>query len=367
MYCAAHNGCVRAGTNGNDDLRRPEPFSTFGGLRMTHVIKVRNVNDAVHEGFYWLKIAGVDETSRNGSVRVAPGPVVTEYSHPCERVLFDADRDANAVFHLLESLWMLAGYNDSAPLLPYNARMAEYAETSGAIHGAYGYRWRNQFGFDQILAIVQELRAKPSSRQCVLQMWHAPMDLGVDVKDRPCNTNAYFQVRKNSEDKPALQMTVCCRSNDALWGAYGANAVHFSILQELMARAIGVEVGTYTQFSNNFHAYKAVPVAARWLEQPPAPMERPYPTVYPLLQSSETIEDFFMDCRTVFNPALPQVWNTSFFHRVVAPLKSVYDARKLKARTWKVQLDHVADCDWKQAFIEWASRREAQGEKHVDL
>lgn len=328
---------------------------------MTHVIKVRNVNDAVHEGFWWLKTAGVDEDSRNGPVRVAPGPVVTEYSHPRERVLFDADRDANAVFHLLESLWMLAGRNDSASLLPYNARMAAYAEASGTIHGAYGYRWRQKFGFDQILAIVQELKAKPTSRQCVLQMWHATLDLGVDAKDRPCNTHVYFQVRDNK-----LQMTVCCRSNDALWGAYGANAVHFSILQELMASAIGVGVGAYTQFSNNFHAYKNVPVAAKWLEQPPAPMEKEYPPIYPLLQSSETIEDFFVDCRTIFNPHLPQVWNTSFFHRVVAPLKSVYDARKLKARTWKVQLDHVVDCDWKQAFIEWASRRESQGGNHVE-
>lgn len=333
---------------------------------MTHVIKVRNVNDAVHEGFWWLKVAGVDEGSRNGPVRVAPGPVVTEYSHPRERVLFDPDRDANAVFHLLESLWMLAGRDDSKSLLPYNARMAEYAEPSGTIHGAYGYRWRNAFGFDQILAIVQELKAKPSSRQCVMQMWQASIDLGADVKDRPCNTHIYFQVRNNSEGKPSLQMTVCCRSNDALWGAYGANAVHFSILQELMAHAIGVEVGTYTQFSNNFHAYTNVPVAAKWLDLPPETMERPYPTIYPLLQSYETIEDFFMDCTTLFNPRLSQTWNTSFFHRVVAPLRQVYDARKLKSRTWKVQLDHVADCDWKQAFTEWAARREILGDTNVE-
>lgn len=324
---------------------------------MTHVIKARNVNDAVHEGFYWLKVAGVDEDSRNGPVRVSPCPVITEYFNPTERVLFNADRDANAVFHLLESLWMLAGSDEAAPLLPYNARMAEYTEASGRIHGAYGHRWRTAFGFDQILAIVQELKAKPSSRQCVLQMWHAPLDLGVDVKDRPCNTHAYFSIRGG-----CLDMTVCCRSNDALWGAYGANAVHFSILQELMAHAIGVGVGTYYQFSNNFHAYTTIPIVAKWLDMPPPSYGGlPYPKVIPLLQGSETLEDFFMDCRTILNPHLSQVWNTHFFHRVVAPLKQVYDNRRLKTRTWKVQLDYVADCDWKVAFTEWAARRE-----HVD-
>ena len=333
---------------------------------MTRVIQVRNVNEAVNEGFQWLKVAGVDEPSRNGPVRVAPGPVITEYSHPMERVLFNPDRDANAVFHLLESLWMLAGREDVAPLLPYNARMAEYAEPDGTIHGAYGYRWRQMFGCDQILEIVHELRAKPSSRQCVMQMWSALADLGVDKRDRPCNTHIYFRIVQypgvNGASAPfsELEMTVCCRSNDALWGAYGANAVHFSILQELMARAIGVQVGKYIQFSNNFHAYTAVPVAARWLEQPPEPMHvhGSYPKIIPLLQGDETIEDFFVDCRTIFKPVLEQVWLTSFFHRVVAPLKQVYDNRKAGARTWKVQLDYVADCDWKQAFIEWSARRE---------
>jgi thymidylate synthase len=325
---------------------------------MSHIIRVRNVNGAVSEGFWWLKLAGVDEDSRNGRVRVAPGPVITEYTNPIERVLFNPDRDANAVFHLLESLWMLAGRDEAAPLLPYNARMAEYTEATGRIHGAYGHRWRQAFGFDQILAIVQELRAKPSSRQCVLQMWDANRDLGVEgLKDRPCNTHVYFRIVHDAEfDR--LDMTVCCRSNDALWGAYGANAVHFSILQELMARAIGVETGTYRQFSNNFHAYWSVDIAAKWLESPPAPMDRPYPPTIPLLQGSETIEDFLIDCRTIFKPQLEQVWLTHFFHRVAGPLKTVYDSRKAKARTWKVQLDYVVDCDWKQAFIEWAERRE---------
>ena len=41
-----------------------------------------------------------------------------------------------------------------------------------------------------------------------------------------------------------LQMTVHCRSNDIIWGTYGANAVHFSILQEYVAARIGVDLGT---------------------------------------------------------------------------------------------------------------------------
>ena len=53
----------------------------------------------------------------------------------------------------------------------------------------------------------------------------------------------------------ALDMTVCNRSNDLVWGMLGANVVHFSFLQEYLACRLGVEVGRYTQFSNNLHVY----------------------------------------------------------------------------------------------------------------
>ena len=64
------------------------------------------------------------------------------------------------------------------------------------------------------------------------------------------NTNIYFKIRENK-----LKMTVCCRSNDMLWGAYGVNVVHMSVLQEYMATMIGVEMGEYRQISDSFHIY----------------------------------------------------------------------------------------------------------------
>lgn len=319
---------------------------------MTHVIKVRNVNEALGEGFAWLKVAGVTEDSRNGAVCVAPGPVITEYSHPTERVLFNADRDANPVFHLLESIWMLAGRSDSAWLLPYNKRMKIYAEESGNIHGAYGKRWRSFFGFDQILSIIRELSSNPNSRRAVMAMWSPAADLGANKKDLPCNTHIYFDVRNG------LNMTVCCRSNDALWGAYGANVVHFSMLQELIAAGLGVSVGVYRQMSNNFHAYTDVPTVAKFLDCPPT-WHSKYPgPVVPMILQSETIDEFYTDCHTLLRDGAVGVFNTSFFHRVVSPLMSVYDMRKAGDRWWRAALAGVADCDWKRAFVEWADRRE---------
>jgi hypothetical protein len=83
-------------------------------------------------------------------------------------------------------------------------------------------------------------------------------------------------------------MTVFNRSNDLIWGALGANVVHFSMLQEYMACCLGVEVGMYHQVSNNMHVYlnnfkpdEWVPTELRQLAQVYGPAQ--YPRLGPKL------------------------------------------------------------------------------------
>lgn len=226
------------------------------------VINARNVNDAFYAGMSFLRGCPIQK-SRAGDVRVAPTPVTTVYHKPVERVLFDEVRDANPFFHIFEALWMLAGRNDADWLDRFVGDFSKrFAEGDGLQHGAYGYRWRYHFVLewggddlmpDQLKTIAGLLRTNPDDRRIVLTMWDPNADLGRNFKDIPCNTHAYFRVRDGH-----LDITVCCRSNDMIWGGYGANAVHFSILLEYMAARIGVKVGRYYQISNNFHAYNDV-------------------------------------------------------------------------------------------------------------
>lgn len=250
------------------------------------VIEGEDVNELYWRGMNMLRTDGRDEASRVGPVRVMPEPVTSVYRKPTQRVLIDFRRAANPFFHLFESLWMLAGRNDVLALNRYIRDFGtRFAEADGAIHGAYGHRWRKALGFDQLNEIVRRLKANPRDRQAVLQMWDAnpgravtnggeanlPNDLLGDWKDRPCNTHVYFRIRDEvssdglvgrfSTDNglwPYLDMMVSCRSNDIVLGAYGANAVHFSILQEYMAGRIGCLVGKMTQVSWNYHAYHDV-------------------------------------------------------------------------------------------------------------
>lgn len=240
------------------------------------VIEGEDVNELYWRGMNMLITEGGVQDSRNGPVRVMPEPVCSVYRKPRQRVLFDLKRGANPFFHLFESLWMLKGRDDVAALNRFITDFGtRFAEEDGKVHGAYGHRWRHALGFDQLNAIVNRLRENPNDRQAVLQMWDASIprcpagecdapgtgsnDLNGNWKDRPCNTHVYFRVRnlsKSSLDlQPVLDMMISCRSNDIVFGAYGANAVHFSILQEYMAGRIGVEVGRMEQVSFNYHAY----------------------------------------------------------------------------------------------------------------
>lgn len=219
------------------------------------IIEARNVQEAFPKALDLLAAEGVKRQSRNGPVFVAPWPVATIYSNPWERVLFWPQRDANPFFHLYEALWMLQGRNDLEPLVRYAKQMGEYSDDGKFLNGAYGQRWRRHFGYDQLAIIAKRLQTNPDDRRSVLSIWDGTLgfDLNSASKDVPCNTTVTFQINHVGK----LEMTVFNRSNDILWGAYGANAVHFAFLHEYMAAWIGAPLGVYRQISVNWHGYEA--------------------------------------------------------------------------------------------------------------
>src|SRR5690606_24246362 len=127
----------------------------------THTIRAHNVNDALAQGLHHLKFVGELADSRNGRVLRAPGPVITHTARPEQRVLINPLRDANPFFHLAESMWMLAGSNLAAPMVRLVGNMASFSDDALVFHGAYGHRWRNRFGYDQLLNVIKLLQRDP--------------------------------------------------------------------------------------------------------------------------------------------------------------------------------------------------------------
>lgn len=337
------------------------------------VLCVPNVHYALPEGLRLLRNKGVESTSRNGPVLVVPGPVTTWYRRPEQRVIFWEERDANPFFHLMESLWMLAGRNDVAFVAQYVQRMRSFSDDGKTLHGAYGHRWRQWFGFDQLGHIIEALKANPTDRRNVLQMWDARSDLGRNGKDVPCNTQAYFSVGPDGR----LDMTVCCRSNDVVWGAYGANAVHFSFLQEYVARSIGIPVGQYWQISNNYHGYRKTVDPLMHLAQEADKFDAqsrlamdPYKLAeiehFPIMQTDP--KDWQVDLQMFLGEGPIVGLRDPFFRRVVIPMEQAYRAYKKTSdpgRFAKAKeiLEQCKAMDWRLACTEWIERREAAATK----
>jgi thymidylate synthase len=222
-----------------------------------------------------LKHFGVEGPSRNGPVVRATTPFTIVWEN-LNRVSSSPLRDANPFLHLIEAVWMLAGRDDVATVAKLAPNMANYSDNGVTLSGAYGYRWRNHFGFDQIELLINELKSNPTTRRAVLIM-HDAWDLTYGINgglDQCCNFAIMFDVVDN-----ALNMTVVNRSNDSVLGACGANLVHMSILHEYMAGMTNMPVGVYYQTSNNMHLYTELnPVSTRcWANASSLLTAPPYP------------------------------------------------------------------------------------------
>lgn len=301
------------------------------------------------------------EITRNGPAYVFPDPVMSIYIRPMERVLFSRHRSANPFFHLFESLWMLGGQNKSDYLDQFVSDFgSRYAEDDGVLHGAYGYRWRYHFDFDQIDVVIDRLRANPNDRRAVIQMWDSRIDLRSinddQKKDLPCNTQIYFRVYV-SHGYSFLRMTVMCRSNDVIWGAYGANAVHFSILQEYIASRLGLNIGAYYQFSNNFHVY-----VQPYTKITTKPLD--FSDLYSQNQQGNLVVPMFREYSSHAYQDIERFLNqekkgykNKWFSQIAQPMLEAHKLYKLKEYKQALSvITQMQDSDWRLACLIWVNR-----------
>ena len=347
--------------------------------------KFRNVNDAFHTLVRRIDnstVPTVVRESRAGRVRMVEEPVIVTYERPRECVLFNTARDCNPFFHLFEALWMLAGRNDVAPLLEFNPRMTEFSDDGRTFHGAYGYRWRHPFPYstqgiyskhpqrewDQLKEVIQQLREDPNSRRVVLTMWDPERDLFVkETKDKCCNTHVYFSTRMGYTQM--LDMTVCNRSNDLVWGMLGSNAVTFSLLQQYVACCLGLDVGYYHQMTSNLHAYEANWKPQEWLLGQPEKQEAFYyiqPEQFRSARLVQQPEQFDEEVKQFIDDPDGR-YVEPFLLQVAKPLVRAFRLHKRRLyKQAKLVLEHeAANCDWTAAAYIWIKRREDRWERKM--
>lgn len=216
------------------------------------MIKADSADELYKKLVKHMLLHGIEESTRAGPALVCPTPMIFCLTDPTRRVVQNPVRKPNHAFHISEAMWMLDGDNDGKKLDVYiHDFSSRFGEADGRIHDAYGNRWINHFGFSQIKAAVDILQSDSHSRQALISMWDPATDLLAKTKTRPCNLQLLFRINQGR-----LDMTVTNRSNDLVWGALGANIVHMTILQEVVAALVGVPLGRYYVMSNNLHMYK---------------------------------------------------------------------------------------------------------------
>jgi len=205
-------------------------------------------------------------------------------------------------------------------------------------------------------------------------MWDPIADLTMQARDIPCNTHIYPRIRMemetvggshlygmggaHQEPEGYLDLTVCCRSNDIIWGAYGANAVHFSMLHEYMAGRIGVGVGTMYQLSNNWHAYVDV------LDRVGDPNTTdPYLGIFSSLPMGEDWDAWDMDLQMFMEGASTEgqfhrTYTNKWFSLVAEPMIKVHRMWSSGERDLALQhVNMVGASDWREAARLWMLRR----------
>lgn len=147
-----------------------------------------------------------------------------------------------------EFCWYLSGSNMTSMIVYYLPAYVNEDE-EGIVHGGYGRRIFHWDGKDQLASIISLLRDRPSSRQAVIQIFDRN-DIENNHKDIPCTCTIQFLIRNER-----LTMITHMRSNDAYVGL-PHDVFCFTMLQELIARTLDIELGSYVHFVGSLHLYE---------------------------------------------------------------------------------------------------------------
>tara|TARA_R100001244_G_scaffold131402_1_gene104605 strand:+ start:917 stop:1561 length:645 start_codon:yes stop_codon:yes gene_type:complete len=170
--------------------------------------------------------------------------------NPSDRKITNAERKWSEEYAEAEWKWYLSGDSSVKRLGEIYGKIPAIWDKmavgpSKLVNSNYGYQWKRAQQLDNI---INMLRENPDTRQAAISIYDAK-EMSKYSKDTPCTYAIQFTIL---DDK--LDMTVVMRSND-LWYGFCNDQYQFSKLQEMVAKELGREMGTYFHFAHNLHLY----------------------------------------------------------------------------------------------------------------
>jgi thymidylate synthase len=176
-------------------------------------------------------------------------------NNPLDRLPYVPARKFSATYVIAELLWYLSADDKTDWIANYSSFWNNISDDGTTANSAYGARIfkphpRIAGGtFSQWDYIKEELQKDPDSRRAVVHI-RSPWDSVKAKLDVPCTLSLQFFIRDEK-----LHLVAHMRSSDLILGiAYDVPA--FTLMQELMAKELGVGLGTYTHVSNSLHIYE---------------------------------------------------------------------------------------------------------------
>ena len=166
-------------------------------------------------------------------------------TNPQNNIITNPARKFSVFYGCGELVWYLNEQASMEQIIHYAPSYAKFADDSYAFYG----RRLALVGGNQLIRIMNELRANPSSRRCVAQFW-IPKDLAMqERKDLPCTISWKFNVCNGQ-----LNMIADMRSNDAWLGMPNDIFVN-TCVHVLMCMLTGYDIGFYQHQVADMHLY----------------------------------------------------------------------------------------------------------------
>ena len=197
--------------------------------------------------------SGVRETNQRTGHEVTAVPGL-HFSHDVEKDGFPllTLRKIPVKMFVAEQVWFVAGGRKPADFLrDFTKIWDSFTNPADVVTVAYGYRWRKQFGRDQLRLLVDLLKKDPSSRHGVVVTWDPGSDGlgGTQRKNVPCPYSFTVNIIGGR-----LHFHNIVRSNDMVLG-FPSDVAGFALLQMVLAQKLGVKPGLYSHSISNAHMY----------------------------------------------------------------------------------------------------------------
>lgn len=233
-------------------------------------------------------------------------------THPRARILLSPARRWHLPLAIGEFCWHAAASDEVDALAYYAPRWRAFAEDGQTIRGScYGQRifGRASDGRSRWDALLGLLREDPASRRAVIDL-SGGGKCEAQAVDVSCTSTMQVLIRNG-----LLHLIVQMRSNDVVWGL-PYDVFLFTMIQELLAQTLGLELGAYVHGAGSLHLYERhLDLARRVLrEAPPDQHEMPIMQPIDALPTFLDAEQAIRLCRR--SPVLPPYWDA-----LAAPLR----------------------------------------------